>query len=195
MRLKLSAVLFGLALSAAIPAMAQTTTQTTNAPYAPYAPVYNTAGNAPVYYSATPNGAIPVYNNTNSTPTLPMQQMIAGKNAPSYQFNQQQPYGAGGTNWYTGSGAMSPQHEAQARAQMQQQQAAANAQQQAYMNSLQQQQNAQNISQNGFPDLSVLNKGPFAGSQQPQVPTRRRVIGKEMNNPLKEPPRLFNPDQ
>ena len=198
MRFKLIAAL--IACSIATPALAQQVTQQNPV----YVPMYNTSNTAPVYYQQTPSGAVPVYNNVANTPTLPLNQMVAGKNAPSYvsRQNQIQPYGMNqGGNWYGGAGAMSPQQEAQLQAQIQaNQQAAAQqaaaAQQQQYMNSLQQQQTVQQIqslSQNGFPNLGALQGGPF--SNQPQGPVKRKVVYRELNNPLREPQRLFNPDQ
>jgi hypothetical protein len=192
MRFALSAAVLALIVSVS-PALAQN--QQGNVQYVP---VYN-AGNNPVYFAATPQGGTPVYNNT-SAPPVPLKQMIAGKNAPSYVYkdpSQVQPYNfQSGGNAYQPQGTMTPQEEAAIRAQQYQEQ---------LMNSLG--QNGQNmggvsteqsiLAGGGAPiDFSTLTGGPFGNTQQQQArPTKKRVLYKERNNPLVTPPRLFNPDQ
>lgn len=174
----------------AAPAFAQQQQQNTN-----YAPLYNTNSNSPVYYSSN-NGTVPIYNNANNTPVRPMEQMIAGKNAPSYDFNKSktQPYLFGtnqNANAYTGYGV-------DPNLQLQQNQYNY---QDPYAQQMAQQTGAYNygagMPNNSLVDLSKLQGGPFGTQTQdnPQRPTKRRVVYKERNNPLVEPPRLFNPDQ
>ena len=82
MRLFVSLAVLGLAC-AAMPAMAQQTT--TTSPQVVYAvPMYNASPNS--YYQPGVGGS-PVYNNGSAQPYA-MNQMIAGKNAPSYNFNR-----------------------------------------------------------------------------------------------------------
>lgn len=168
-----------------------------------YTPLYNTSTTAPVYYSAT-NGVVPVYNNSQTTPYLPMDQMVAGKNAPSYDFNQTNNAYQFGTNGqvYGGSGAITPAQQAQLDAQYQAlQDAQLQAAQQQYLNSLQPQQQVApgalaSYNSIGYPGNYNLVGGPYGTTPAASAaPTQRRVRYKELNNPLKAPPRLFNPDQ
>jgi hypothetical protein len=198
MRLKLSVAVLGLLMAGSLPALAQTNAQQQqpNAYYAPSAPVYNT-GNSVPYYSQQ-NGTTPIYNNNPNTPTLPMNQMIAGKNAPSYNYNANQAYSFNDPTSLAGAslGSLSPEQANMVRAQRD---ANAQAYQQAYQQQLQDQQNQQQqMQQSG---ASQYQGGQFAqlyanatGQQQKPVSTKKRVIYKEMNNPLVAPPRLFNTD-
>lgn len=135
-------------------------------------------------------GAVPAYN-TNAVP-VPLTQMVAGQNAPSYNYNQAsantvQPYNfnAGPTGqYYQPQGTLTPEQEAMLEAQMIQQ-------------SMMQQPMAQNGNNYLQAQLSQLTQGPFA-NQSSDVPTKRtvkRVVRNGLNDPLKAPPRLFNPDQ
>jgi len=196
MRLFVSLAVLGL-VSATVPAMAQQTTTTTQ-PQAMYGvPMYNSTGNS--YYQGTPSGA-PVYNNGGARP-LPLNQIVAGKNAPSYNYNQ--------NNAYTGFGASgNPLAGAdygnltseQSRYIDQQREYRAQQEQQAYMQSMQQVQQQQQTwqqqpQQGAVGYMQGLNQGynPFA--QPEEKPKQRRVVYNERNNPLATPPRLFNPDQ
>lgn len=187
-----------LAAGLSVPALAQAQTG-----YNPYAPVYNSTSAGQSYYTPNANGTAPIYNNSNMTQPVPLQQYIAGKNAPSYNFNnnpnQVQPYG--------GFGAQGPTPGTPAYTQMQNQQ---------YQQQLQQQQQQEAAAstyglrqppmQGGVPGMGYnpsnigannygFNNGPFGTAQQQQVPKKRRVVYKQLNDPLKEPARLFDPNQ
>jgi hypothetical protein len=190
MRLFVSLAVLGLAF-AAMPAMAQ---QTTTQPQVVYTPMYNPSPNS--YYQPGVGGS-PVYNNGSAQPYA-MNQMIAGKNAPSYNYNRSNAY-TGFTN--TGdplAGAdlanLTPEQsryiEQQRLYRVQQEQQAFLQQQQAQL----QQQQAWQQSQQQINTMQNLNQGynPLAQQEQPR---QRRVIYKERNNPLVTPQRLFNPDQ
>lgn len=184
MRLTLSSMVFGIAVCGILPVAAKAQSQST------YVPLYNATGTP--YYSATQSGGVPVYNNNPNAPILPMEQMVAGKNAPSYNYNQtSQAYTFGTTTGANGTSqaALTPQQQAEMEAQYQAQLQA----QQAYLNSIAQQQAGNG---NG-----LLTGGPFGttpvGDEDAsgQAPKQRRVIYREVNSPLAAPPRLFNPDQ
>ena len=193
MRLILSLAVLGMVVSATVPALAQNTTTTTNnqgyVPSAPvvYVPMYNSAGTT--YYNPGTAGA-PVYNNNPTTAPLPMEQMVAGKNAPSYTSRN--------NNAYTGFGAdplanadlssLSPEQSQMIRAQRE---AIAQKAQAEYLASLQQGQGGV-ISPYTQGAAQMYNQ--FNQPQQ-QAPVQRRVLYKQLNNPLVTPPRLFNPDQ
>lgn len=189
MRLKLPLFVLGLAAFASAPAMAQNNASTT--------PYYNTTSTTPTYYATTPTGAVPVYNNLNTTPIMPMDQMVAGKNAPSYNYNN--PTGVQPYNFGTGAGNVSGQAamSAEQQAQMYQQQLLNQQQQQQYANG---QTGPMGVSttQGSLQNLTQFANSPFGTNTQgtaAAVPKQRKVIYKELNNPLKEPARLFNPDQ
>jgi hypothetical protein len=188
MRLFVSFAILGLAV-AAMPAMAQ---QTTTQPQVVYSvPMYNSSPNS--YYQPGVGGS-PIYNNGSAQPYA-MNQMIAGKNAPSYNFSNNTAY-TGFTN--TGNplaGAdlanLTPEQsryiEQQRLYRVQQEQQAFLQQQQAQQQQQAWQQPQMNTTQN-------LNQGynPFMEQEKPR---QRRVVYKERNNPLVTPPRLFDPDQ
>lgn len=182
MRLKLPLLTLGLVLYAFAPAMAQNQASTT--------PYYNTTTQTPTYYNQTTNGTVPFYNNGNTTPALPIQQMVAGKDAPSYNYNSNngvQPYNFGATSSsYSPQPTMTQEQQAAAYQQTLQAQLAA---QQAAQQQLQQQQ----YGQANLQALTQYPNSPFGTA--PQAPKQRKVVYKELNNPLKDPPRLFNPDQ
>ncbi len=156
-----------------------------------YIPLYNATPSSQTYYAPTNNGSVPVYNNAANTPSLPLEQMVAGKNAPSYNYNQTtQPYTFGaGTS---GPNAFTAEQEAQVQAQYQAQLQA----QQQYINSLYQQNPA-----GGQPGAAAVANGLTGGifgttpSDQAAAPKQRRLVYRERNNPLSAPPLLFNPDQ
>lgn len=181
MRLKHTLIIAaGFAVLAPSPSHAQNNVQ--------YVPMYNNTATGQTAYNGQSQGGYPVYNSNNTQP-LPLQQMIAGKNAPSYNFsNQPKPYNfQTGPNIYQPQPAMTPAEQQAAAYQQQlmqqQQQQQGVQQQQQYYN---QQQQASN---------NVLNGGPFGSTPDAQVPVRRKVLYKEMNNPLKTPARLFDPEQ
>lgn len=159
---------------ASLPAQAQTTAQ------------------QPTYYVVPSGGAANSSGslfNQNAQP-LPLQQMIAGQNAPSYNY--------GGTQAYTGSssrntsiGVMSP---AEARAYNQQREANALAYQNQYLASLGQSAMGQQQPTNSSAYQGSAYSKLYANSQEKKVPTKRRVLYKSMNDPLAAPPRLFNID-
>ncbi len=194
-------VILAIAAAGALSFSAQSMAQNTNY-YG--APNYNT-GTGTTYYTNAPNGGgAPIYNNGTNVQPLPMQQMIAGRNAPSYNFNNgNQAYTGFGANsnpmsGVTSIGSLTPQQDAYLRAQQQSQNAGSfgqfgnNTYQQQYY---QQQQQAGNTAyqNNGFSGFTGNN--PFGTTPTAGVPTQKRVVYKERNNPLVDPPRLFNPDQ
>ena len=191
MRLFVSVAMLG--LMAAVPAMAQQTN--TNAPTAPtgpmiYAvPVYNGMSGTPQYQQGTPT----FYNNAAQAP-LPLNQLAAGKNAPSYNYNNsgQTPAYTG----FTGNNPLSGMDYANLTPEQRRyldQQEAARYQQQQYLQQQQQQQRAQQQLGQANSYLGGGSLNPFA--QPEQKPKQRRVVYNERNNPLVTPPRLFNPDQ
>jgi hypothetical protein len=157
---------------------------------------------APQLYVAP--GGVPTaspYFNTQAQP-LPMEQMVAGRNAPSYDFNGSANtftgFGSGtGNTGYVSGGIMTPE---QAQLFNRQREAAALAAQNEYLASLQQQSQMQQQQQPQAAPMMMQQTqnfaAPFLGGQgQAAAPMRRRVLYREMNNPLATPPRLFNPDQ
>lgn len=204
MRLIVSLVVLGLAVSASAPAMAQQTTTTTSGygymqpngfvPQQPVytSPVYNQTSNS--YYQPNKTGT-PVYNNSSSARPLPLQQMVAGKNAPSYSYGGNQAYSQYGSDPLANMdiASMSPE---QARLVRAQRNARAQQAQADYLASLQGQQP---------PGGMVTNNSSYAQTSgqiynqlvapEKEKPKQRRVVYNEKNNPLVTPPRLFNPDQ
>lgn len=166
------------------------------------APVYNT-GTGTTYYTNAPNGGgAPIYNNGTNVQPFPMQQMIAGRDAPSYNFNGNQAYTGFGANsnpmsGVTSIGSLTPQQDAYLRAQQQSQnsgnvgQFGNNTYQQQYY---QQQDGSSAYQGSAFSGL-YNNNSPFGTTPTAGTPTQKRVVYKERNNPLVDPPRLFNPDQ
>ncbi|PZQ45263.1 MAG: hypothetical protein DI551_07920 [Micavibrio aeruginosavorus] len=169
----------------------------------------NNTGYTGYTYTGTGTGYAPIYNgqtrsssttgntvyNSGNVKTLPMQQMIAGKNAPSYNYNQNvNPYGFGAGTTSGSIGVMTPEQASMQRAQRD---AQAQAYQQQYLQSLQQQR----MQQNGMvpTGLEGYQNGQYGGQQyygnnmyQQQAPKKKKVIYKQMNNPLTEPSKLFN---
>lgn len=184
MRLKLYAICTGLMMATAVPAMAQST------------PIYNTnTGGTP--YTNTNTGST-IYNNGTNVPPIALNQIIAGKNAPSYT------YGGGGVKPYNGFnsnplagvtsiGSLTP--EQATYLQNQQNQAYAAEQARLAQQAQQQQYGSANSSLYQGSNFSQLYSNPFGTQPEKTVPTKRRVVYKEANNPLVTPPRLFNPEQ
>ncbi|PZO80894.1 MAG: hypothetical protein DI626_11140 [Micavibrio aeruginosavorus] len=168
-------------------------------------PNYNT-GTGTTYYTPSQNGGgAPVYNNGANVQPFPMQQMIAGRNAPSYNFNNgNQAYTGFGTNsnpmsGVTSIGSLTPQQDAYLRAQQQSQNSGSFGQfgNNTYQQQYYQQQPNGNAQNQGGAFSGFYNNGnsPFGTTPTAGVPTQKRVVYKERNNPLVDPPRLFNPDQ
>src|SRR5690606_22491751 len=120
------------------------------------------------------------------------EQMIAGKNAPSYTIDNR-------NNAYTGYNNMSEQQKAY---QVLQQDRANEAARQEYLASLRSRMTSNTT---GTGNNTVGNSSVYQGSaysslynnnqqQQQQRPTRRKVVYNERNNPLVTPPRLFSID-
>jgi hypothetical protein len=194
MRLFASVALLGLMV--AMPAMAQNTYTTTNTGGVPgsavYAvPMYNGVSGATQYQTGL-NGA-PVYNNAAQQP-LPLNQLAAGKNAPSYNYNTANQAYTGFTGGNVMAGADLANLTPEQRRMIDQQAAARAAQEQAYLNSLQQQQAQQQGQMNPYLQGATQMYNNFNQPEQ-QKPKQRRVVYNERNNPLTTPPRLFNPDQ
>lgn len=199
--MRLFATVAILGLVSGMPAMAQTTTTNTGAsnPQMIYAvPVYNAMPSGTQYQQGSPT----VYNNGTASP-LPLQQMTAGKNAPSYNYNGAAPYSGFNTGGNPMAGAdmsnLTPEQRRYIDAQT-----AANYQQEQYMReqqnrqALQQQQQMLQQQQQPFAQTnSYLGTGNFNNpfAEPEQKPKQRRVVYNERNNPLVTPPRLFNPDQ
>ncbi len=164
-------------------------------------PLYNAA---PSYQSQTTGNSF--YNSGANLQMLPMQQMTAGKNAPSYSFGgnrSNQPYAFNPYNGGldpTAGGALTPD---QARAIRAQRNAQAAAYQQEYLDSLRQRDMNNPYAQQQLLDQPVAGSmyqgGQFSQlyneNNQPTIPVKRKVLYKQLKNPLVEPPRLFNPDQ
>ena len=180
MRFPFGMIMAGFVAFMAVPAMAQTAYQTTNTGVPIYVP--STTGQA---YTTTQTGVTPFYNNT--AQPLPLQQMVAGKNAPSYNFkNQVQPYNLN-TASMNSNGALTPDEVDRIRA-------SRDAQAQAY-----QKQFLEQSAQNGQPQTIGGAMGNAYNSLMPTQdkpkPTKKRLVYRESANPLSAPPRLFNPDQ
>lgn len=159
------------------------------------------SASAQTYYSTTSQGQTNGYY-TNAQP-LALQQMVAGQNAPSYNYDQTSQtssgygyYGASpytgsyaattsgyGAQGYTASGLMSPDEEAQYYASAN----GAQGQGMIYNPTISVQQRLNNLA----------NMGPFTTKEQEEPKTRvvRRLSRNALNDPLAPPPRLFNPDQ
>lgn len=207
MRFCLSVAVFVSVLASGFPVQAQQQQQQRSSyvysgNYGSGAPVYNGA------QGAASGAGTSLYNSGTNLQLLPMQRMIAGQNAPSYTYRGQnqgtQPY----TNYNAGPlsldpsaiGSLTPE---QAQLIREQRNAQANAYQQQYLEQLrqrdlnnpyllqQQEQMMNGSSQYQGSQFSQLYAN--AGQKKPQV--KRKVIYNELNNPLVEPPRLFNPDR
>lgn len=197
MRLFLSLAALGIMVSASVPAMAQQKTSTTPTGYVPQQPIYTMPlynGTSTNYYQPGANGT-PVYNNSPSAQPFAMNQMIAGQNAPSYNYNRNKSYNNFGSDPLANMdmSAMTPEQARLIRAQRN-----ANAQQAqaAYLASLQNQQQQQQ--QGMMPSPYTQSAGQMYNqfvSPEKEKPKQRRVVYNEKNNPLVTPPRLFNPDQ
>jgi hypothetical protein len=191
MRLFVSVAILGLVFS--MPAMAQNTNTNTGTPSGPvvYAvPMYNGVNGATQYQGGV-NGA-PIYNNASQQP-LPLNQMAAGKNAPSYNYNNTQPY----TGFMGGdpmAGADMANLTPEQRRMIDQQAAARAVQEQAYLANMQRQQAQQQAQTNPYMQGANQMYNNYTQPEQ-QKPKQRRVVYNERNNPLVTPPRLFNPDQ
>ncbi len=209
MRPFVSLAVLGIIASASVPAAAQQQTATTpgsgyattQSGYTQSAPVYT----APIYNSASnnyyqPNATgTPFYNNSPSARPLALNQMVAGKDAPSYNYNRNQSYnGYGDPLANMDMSAMTPE---QARLVRAQRNARAQQAQAGYLASLQaqKQQQLQMQQQPGALTNPYLQGAGQMYNQfaepEPEKPKQRRVVYKEMNNPLVTPPRLFDPDQ
>lgn len=145
----------------------------------------------PSYYvvpagNATSSGSL---FNQNAQP-LPLQQMIAGQNAPSYNYGTTTQAYTGSSGRNTSIGVMSPE---QARSLNRQREANALAYQNEYLASLGQAAMGQQqpTSSSAYQGSAFSNL--YAGEKK-KVPTKRRVVNKSMNDPLATPPRLFNLD-
>lgn len=153
------------------------------------------SGNTGGYYGTPQTATIPLYNM--QAQPLPLNQMVAGQNAPSYNYggSQTQPYNFGttssgsGNGFYMPEGTLTPQQEAMLAEQLAQQELLYN--QQMQMNTQGQGSLAA--------QLNALNQSPFfnQNNQQEQQGQRvvKRVVRNALNDPLRPPPRLFNPDQ
>jgi|GEM_PF-6011501 len=192
MRLFVTVAILG--LMAGTPAMAQTMTTNTGTPTGPViysVPMYNGVSGATQYQGGV-NGTAPIYNNATAQP-LPLNQMAAGKNAPSYNYNNTRPY-----TGFMGGDPMSGMDygnlTSEQRRMIDQQAAARAAQEQAYFTNMQRQQMQQQGQMNPYLQGASQLYNSY-GQPEQQKPKQRRVVYNERNNPLVTPPRLFNPDQ
>ena len=173
MRFGSTLMVAGLALLAATSAQAQTSYQAM------------TPSGGYVYTGPDASSYSPVYN-TNAQP-LSMQQAIKGKNSPSYSFkNSRQPYNFGTTD--AKGGPMTMEEATRLRALRDQQAIDYDRELTAKINA----QNAAPAQQGYYNNLSQFLPG---AQQQPPRPTKKRLVYREEANPLRTPPRLFNPDQ
>lgn len=145
-----------------------------------YAPQTGSTG-----YATGTTGAVPFYNNT--ARPLPMDQMIAGKNAPSYTYkNQIQPYNLGTQSM--GDGTMSAEDFMRARSSRDQR---AQQYENEYLQRLAARDAALNNPATGQAGAQAYN----GGGQQAQPKRKKRLVYREDANPLAAPPLLFDPDQ
>lgn len=196
MRLFVSFAVLGIMVSASVPAMAQQTTTTPQTGYVAQQPIYT----MPVYNSSSTNyyqpgtNGTPVYNNSPSAQPFAMNQMVAGQNAPSYNYNRNKSYGNFGSDPLANMDLSSMTPE-QARLVRAQRNARAQQAQADYLASLQGQQPPGGMVNNANPYTQAGQMyNPFAAPEK-EKPKQRRVVYNEKNNPLVTPPRLFNPDQ
>lgn len=156
-----------------------------------YVPSTGNVGYAP--QGAT--GAIPFYNNT--AQPLPMDQLVAGKNAPSYNYrNNTQPYNLspqrGGDGTMTGAQFEQLRSGRDQRAQQYENE---------YLQRLADRDAALNGSGQGAAGTAqgYLNNAQSLyngnGQKQDQPKRKKRLVYREDANPLATPPRLFDPDQ
>lgn len=183
MQFKFMALCTGLVLASAVPVMAQDT------------PIYN-MNSGTSYYATQQGGSAPIYNNGTNVPPRALNQMIAGKNAPSYSYG-----GASGNSAYrnfnsnpmanvTSIGSLTPEQGNYLRAQeAREEQERLNQQRQ------QQQGNYSSAYQGSSFSQLYTNANPFGTKADTEIVTKKRVVYKEANNPLITPPRLFNPEQ
>ncbi len=182
MRLSLALGVAGFVLCSAGGAMAQQY-QTTNGPV-----VYVPSTSGQEYY-ATGN-SVPFYNNT--AQPLSMDQLVAGKNAPSYNYNTTKPYNLAPNNF--GNGGQGPLTGDQ----IQQMRAARDARAQQYEAEYMQRLADQNVPVEGMAATAQNAREYYNGLTQPEPqakPKKKRLVYRQDANPLQAPPRLFNPDQ
>lgn len=176
----------GLVLSGfSVPAMAQQSGKSGSYLYVP-------STGATGYAPRGASGAVPFYNNT--AQPLPMDQLVAGKNAPSYNYrNQVQPYNLGPQRG--GEGTMTAEQFEQMRSSRDQR---AQQYENEYLQRLADRDAALNT---GNQQAGGAGQGTYAsGTQaynnvQPAPKKKKRLVYREDANPLAAPPRLFNPDQ
>lgn len=190
MRYILSIAALALIAAAPLPAAAQNNTGTTTGYQQQYMVPMYLAPNTAAY--GTQNGTTPVYNNAGQP--LPLNQMVAGRDAPSYNYNNNAYTGfnANPLSNITSVGSLTPQQSQMMAAQR-------DAQAAAYQNEY-----IAQLQRNMAPPADATGSSAYQGSafnqlytgnQQQRPPTKRRVSYNQRNNPLATPPRLFNPDQ
>lgn len=200
MRHSLFTVLLGIAACAALPAAAQNNNNNNNGTYTNWQqqqPVYAVpmyvAPNSQQMYSAQGANGIPVYNN-NAQP-LPVEQLVAGKNAPSYNFNNNAYTGFGSNSLANVSsiGSLSPEQASALRAQRD---AQAAAYERDYLAQLTQSGTGGAASGGSSAYQGSAFSNLYTGNQDQtqKPPVKRRVVYNERNNPLTTPPRLFSID-
>lgn len=211
MRFGMSAAVLAFVLAYGPPAHAQQQQQQSSYVYGGgntnSVPLYNGVAGSAVRQNA---GTASIYNSGTSLQMLPMQQMTSGQPASSYTYNHQrqnaQPY----TNYNTGPMVLNPNAMGslsadQARMIREQRNAQANAYQEQYLEQLrqrdmnnpylntpQQQQQMQQLANGASPYQGVQFSQLYADSGQRKPVAKPKVLYNELNNPLVEPPRLFN---
>jgi hypothetical protein len=133
--------------------------------------------------------------NQNAQP-LSIQQAVAGKNAPSYDYSRSaatqnyNPYGSGPSSGsYVPQGTLTPEQQRDLQEQY--------LEQQAFYQQMGQQQGIGTQQGGGTfeEQLAKLTGKSNAEDEKPKDRKVKRVVRNALNNPLATPPRLFNPDQ
>lgn len=170
-------------------AMAQQQQQQTTGPVV-YVPQSGYVGYAPT------NNGVPFYNNTANP--LPMDQLVAGKNAPSYNYKGTKPYNLAPGNYGSGD-TMTEDQFYQSRADRD---TRAQQYQNEYLQRLAERdaaaggygQQAAASAQNSYSNVQTRYNN-IVNPQANQPKKKKRLVYRKDADPLMAPPRLFDPDQ
>lgn len=147
-------------------------------------------------YQPNSNGAVPFYNN--AAGPLPMDQLVAGKNAPSYSYRgQTRPYNLAPSN--TGNDTMTQDQFLQMRSDR-------DKRAQQYENEYLQRLADRDAAAGGYGQQAAASAQNYYSNAQTQYNNvmnpqanqpkkKKRLVYRQDANPLNAPPRLFNPDQ